>query len=64
MCLIQAVLEEPERYDRAYLVLGGPSWTLRDFYTDGGLQPFLRDGSYLSILRLEDFVARANRAAL
>src|SRR6476660_8896704 len=37
MCLTQAVLEEPERYKRAYLVLGGPSWRLRDFYTEGGL---------------------------
>ena len=39
MCLIQAVLAEPERYEQAYLVLGGPSWTLRDFFTDGGLLP-------------------------
>ena len=42
MCLIEAVLGEPERYEKAYLVLGGPAWTLRDFFTDGGLQPYLR----------------------
>src|SRR6187397_491215 len=41
MCLIQAVLGEPERYTKAYLVLGGPSWTLRSFYTDS-LLAFLR----------------------
>jgi hypothetical protein len=63
MCLIQAVLSEPERYEKAYLVLGGPSWTLRDFYTVG-LLDFLRHEGLLSIVTLEDFVARANRAAL
>src|SRR3990170_1281331 len=42
MCLVQAVLAEHDRYSKAYLVLGGPSWKLREFYTDGGLVPFLR----------------------
>ena len=64
MCLTQAVLAEPERYDKAYLVLGGPSWTLRDFYTSGGLLPFLRHDALLSVLTLESFVARANRGEL
>ena len=64
MCLIQAVLGEPERYEKAYLVLGGPAWTLRDFFTEGGLLPYLRHQHLLSIVTLEAFVARANRAAL
>jgi hypothetical protein len=64
MCLIQAVLSEQERYVKAYLVLGGPSWTLRDFYTDGGLLSYLRHEELLSIVTLEAFVARANRGEL
>ena len=44
--------------------LGGPAWTLRRFFTDGGLLPYLRHDSAVNILTLEDFVARANRGAL
>jgi hypothetical protein len=64
MCLTQAVLEEPGRYSKAYLVLGGTAWTLRNFYTDGGLSAFLRHDDLLSIVNLETFVARANRGSL
>jgi hypothetical protein len=64
MCLVQAVLEEPERYHRAYLVLGGPSWKLREFFTDGGLLPFIKHEDLVSIISLESFVARANRGNL
>ena len=63
MCLIQAVLAEPERYEKAYLVLGGPSWTLREFYTDS-LREYLRHDELLSIVTLEAFVALANRGTL
>jgi hypothetical protein len=45
-------------------VLGGPAWTLRDFYTDGGLHPYLQHQDLLSIITLEAFVARANRGEL
>jgi hypothetical protein len=64
MCLTQAVLAEHERYEKAYLVLGGPSWTLRSFFTDGGLLPFMRHEDLVSIITLEAFVARANRGEL
>jgi hypothetical protein len=64
MCLIKAVLDENDRYAKAYLVLGGPSWSLRGFFTDGGLLPFLRHDNLVSILTLEEFVARANRGVL
>jgi hypothetical protein len=63
MCLIDAVLQEPERYEMAYLVLGGPAWTLRDFFTVR-LLPFLRHEDRLNILTLEAFVAKANRGEL
>ena len=64
LCLIQAVLDEPLRYRRAYLVLGGPAWTLRDFFTDGSLLSLLRHQDLISIVTLEAFVARANRGLL
>ena len=64
MCLTQAVLAEPGRYSKAYLVLGGTAWTLRDFYTDGGLSAFMKHDNLLSIVNLETFVARANRGTL
>jgi len=63
MCLIDAVLAEPERYEKAYLVLGGPSWTLRNFYTERLLE-YLRHEDLLAIMTLEAFVARANRGTL
>lgn len=64
MCLTQAVMDEPLRYVKAYLVLGGPAWTLRNFYTEGGLLPYLSKPDLVSVINLEDFVARANRALL
>ena len=64
MCLVQAVLEDRDRYARAYLVLGGPSWKLRGFYTEGGLVPFLRHDDLVSIVSLEAFVAMANRGSI
>ena len=63
MCLIKAVLAESERYMKAYLVLGGPAWTLRDFYTDHLLEYLVHD-DLLAIMTLEGFVARANRGEL
>jgi hypothetical protein len=64
MCLIKAALTEPDRYAKAYLVLGGPAWTLRDFFIMGGLQSYLRHDHLISIVTLEAFVARANRGEL
>jgi hypothetical protein len=63
LCLIDAVLAEPERYEKAYLVLGGPSWTLRDFFT-ARLLEYLRHDDLLAIITLEAFVARANKGTL
>ena len=51
-------------YAGAYLVLGGEGWTLRDFYTGGGLEKHLVHADKVNILTLEGFVARANRGDL
>jgi hypothetical protein len=64
MCLAEAVSESCGRYKRAYLVLGGAGWKLRNFYTGGGLSRYLRALDCVKILDLESFVAVANKGAL
>jgi hypothetical protein len=51
-------------FTKAYLVLGGEGWTLRDFYTDGGLKSHLVDSEKVEIVTLEHFVGIANSGAL
>ena len=51
-------------YTRAYLVLGGDGWRLRDFYTGGGLNKHLTRPELVEIVTLERFVALANQGAL
>ena len=52
------------RFAKAYLVLGGEGWTLRDFYVSGDLKKHLWHADKVEILTLESFVARANMGAL
>ncbi len=51
-------------YDGAYVVLGGEGWKLRNFYTGGGLESYLRLSGKIRIITLESFVAKANRGGL
>jgi len=62
ICLADAV--RLGTYQKAYLVLGGEGWKLRDFYVGGGLRSYLVDADKVEILTLEGFVARANQAKL
>jgi hypothetical protein len=62
ICLLDALTSG--EYSKAYLVLGGEGWTLREFYTSGGLQNHLKHGDQVEILTLESFVARANDGRL
>ncbi len=64
MCLAHALHENAGRYAVAYLVLGGEGWTLRDFYISGGLSEYMSNIEGVTILSLEDFIARANRGKL
>ena len=64
MCLAEAVLTSDNQYSRAYLVLGGAGWKLRDFFVNGGLAKHLRYGDLVTITTLESFVARANKSQL
>jgi hypothetical protein len=63
ICLGDIMARLPGTYRAAYLVLGGPGWTLRDFYIGGGLREYLRQ-DHVQIIGLEHFVAKANRGEL
>lgn len=62
ICLSEALQEAG--FDKAYVVLGGEGWTLRDFYTTGGLKRHLVTAGQVDIVTLERFVALANQAGL
>lgn len=62
MCLAEEIRKG--QYHKAYLVLGGDGWRLRDFFTGGGLNEHLRYGHLVTILSLEAFIRRANRREL
>lgn len=62
ICLAEAVLSGAG--SRAYLVLGGSGWKLRQFYVDGGLDRHLNLGDRVRIVSLEDFIGKANRGLL
>ena len=64
MCLADAVHKSDARFERAYLVLGGGGWSLREFYTGGGLDPFLSGCESVRILDMESFIGKANRGEL
>jgi hypothetical protein len=62
ICLIDALERSP--YERAYVVLGGEGWKLRDFYTKGGLSKYLANSERVEIMTLESFIGRANSGKL
>ncbi len=62
ICLSEAVREG--EFNKAYLVLGGDGWKLRDFYTSGGLARHLIRADLVHIVTLERFVALANQGDL
>lgn len=64
MCLAETILASDNDYQKAYLVLGGGGWRLREFYTGGGLDRHLRYSTLVDILTLEEFIAKANQGNL
>lgn len=62
ICLLDAI--ERGVYSKAYLVLGGEGWKLRQFYINGGLNRFLAVEGRVEIVTLEGFIAKANSARL
>jgi hypothetical protein len=62
ICLAEAIRETPS-YKRAYVVLGGTKWTLRDYYVEK-VQEHLVGTEAVKVLSLEGFVALANEGKL
>jgi len=62
MCLADAV--RANLAARAYLVLGGPGWTLRDFFTSGALKQHLVHANLVRVVSLEEFIGAANSGKL
>lgn len=62
ICLLEAL--DSGNYRKAYLVLGGEGWTLRNFYVGDGLKNYLGYGDKIQILTLESFVGKANAGKL
>ncbi|HSX46035.1 MAG TPA: PD-(D/E)XK nuclease superfamily protein [Candidatus Saccharimonadia bacterium] len=50
--------------NKAYLVLGGAGWKLRDFYTGNGLDKYINGIEAVNIVTLEEFIAVANAGSL
>lgn len=64
ICLLEAVTEGNGQYAKAYVVLGGSGWTLRNYYTNKGLEKHIKCGGLVQVIGLEDFVAKANKGKL
>lgn len=64
ICQMDAVRSSGGKYNKAYVVLGGEGWTLREFYVGGGLEQFLKYSELVDIVTLEQFVALANKGKL
>jgi len=58
MCLADAI--RGGFGQRAYLVLGGEGWTLREYFTSGGLKDHLLHADLVRVRTLESFVTLAN----
>jgi hypothetical protein len=62
MCLAQEV--KSKAFQKAYVVLGGEGWSLRNFYTSGELLKHLIDAALVNVVTLEGFIALANKGKL
>lgn len=62
ICLAEAI--QKGSATKAYLVLGGSGWSLRDYYLEGGLNRHLVHANLVAIIDLENFVAIANQGKL
>lgn len=55
--LVKAIHGREGRFERAYIVLGGKGWTLRELYTSGGLDVYLKDPELVKTVSLDQFMA-------
>jgi len=64
MCLADAIHNSQTRFTKAYLVLGGEGWKLRDYYLSGDVQKYMKNCDSVEIVSLEKFIAKANKGEL
>lgn len=62
MCLAHVLSKSPEIH-RAYIVIGGEGWTKHEFYLNG-LDGWVDTEEFVDVMRLEGFIAKANRGNL
>jgi hypothetical protein len=64
LCLADVVHKSKGKFKKAYVVLGGEGWTLREYYLSGNIQQYMRNCESVEIVSLEGFVAKANQRKL
>jgi hypothetical protein len=64
MCLADTIRRSRGRFRKAYLVLGGEGWTLREYFLHGNIREYLRNCEQVEIITLEGFVGKANQGNL
>lgn len=62
ICMLHAV--RSYGFDKAYIVLGGIGWTLRDWFVGDGLRDYIEYRGVVEIVTLEQFIAIANKGRL
>lgn len=62
MCLAD-VLANDSTIHKAYIVIGGDGWTKHSFFLDG-LDGWVNTKEFVDVLRLDSFVAKANKGIL
>jgi len=62
MCLAHVLSNSPEIH-KAYIVIGGEGWTKHEFYLNG-LENWVNTDEFVDVIRMENFIAKANRGNL
>ena len=62
MCLAD-VLANDSTIHKAYIVIGGDGWTKHSFFLNG-LDSWVNTKEFVDVLRLDSFVAKANKGLL
>jgi hypothetical protein len=64
VCLADTVDKSQGKFRKAYIVLGGEGWTLREYYIGGEIQQYLRNCELVEVVSFETFVSKANQGKL
>jgi DNA-directed RNA polymerase delta subunit len=64
MCLADAIENSKGQFKKAYVVLGGEGWTLREYYLSDKIGKYLKNCDQVKMISLEAFIAKANKGEL